>query len=208
MRVLGSVVSGVCLVAYPVIAYFALRHLSPRAAAALMLLVLAPAIVPRLRSFDRRALRSVAALPLLSVALLVASVVLNSAGLVMLVPVVLNLGFLLLFGNTLRGTTPMIERFARLTDSDLTPAEQRWCRLWTWIWVVFFAGNIVIAGSLAAAGALGWWTTYTGLISYVIMGLLFGVEYPVRKYRFGRLRSHFLDQQLERSFRAFRARRD
>jgi uncharacterized membrane protein len=202
-RVLSGL-SVISLGAYPIVAYVSLRTLSPRAAAAVMLAVIAPPVLFRLRRMDRQALRSLAALPVLSVALLVVSFALNSAGVAMFVPVLLNLGFLLLFGSTLGTPLPMIERFARLTDNDLTPAERRWCRLWTWIWVMFFGSNVLIAGSLALAGAIGWWTTYTGLVSYVMMGLLFGIEYPLRKYRFGRLRSHFLDRQLERTFRAIR----
>jgi uncharacterized membrane protein len=119
---------------------------------------------------------------------------------VMLVPLAINVGFLVLFGATLFAETPMIERFARLTDSDLSPAERRWCRLWTWIWAVFFAGNALVIGVFTWLGALAWWTTYTGLLCYLIMGNLFGIEYTLRKYRFGRFNAGFVDRTLQQLF--------
>lgn len=205
--ILSSALPAMFFIAYPMIAYGALRFLSPRQAATVLLVALIPIIAPRLRRMKTGALRSLAILPLLGALVLVTSIALDSAGLVLLVPVVASLGFLVAFGTTLLGGTPMIERFARLSDPDLTGDEVRWCRLWTWIWCGYFALNASIAGMLALSGKLGWWTTYTGLLSYLLMGSLFGIEYPLRKFRFGRLRDNWLDQMLNRLFVAVRGSR-
>ncbi len=151
----------------------------------------------------RPGLRSLGWLPILPASMLVLAAWLDSRGFVLVVPAALSGAFLLAFGATLWRGPPMVERFARLQDPDLTPAEVAWCRLWTWIWCVFFCLNAAIGLSLAALGALLAWATYNGLVSYVVMGLLFALEYAIRKARFGRYRSHFLDRQLRRAMRRF-----
>jgi uncharacterized membrane protein len=120
------------------------------------------------------------------------------------VPVLINAGLLATFAATLRRPPPMIERFARLQDPDLRPAEVAWCRLWTWLWRGYFTVNACISALHATRGSLWSWTTYNGLVSYLIAGTLFGVEYSIRKYRFGRLGVHWLDRSLGRIFSVFR----
>ena len=93
---------------------------------------------------------------------------------------------LAVFGVTLRrGAMPMIERFARLQDPELTADKQQWCRLWTWIWCSFFVVNASAAGVLAALAPMAWWVAWTTTISYALMGVLFGGEWLLRRRRFG-----------------------
>jgi uncharacterized membrane protein len=42
-----------------------------------------------------------------------------------------------------------------------------------------------VAGLLAVAAPLAWWTLYTGLLSYLAMGALLVGEIGVRWWRFG-----------------------
>ena len=60
----------------------------------------------------------------------------------------------------------------------------------------FFLVNGGIALALARLPTMDAWTTYNGLVAYLLMGTMFGVEYSVRKYRFGRLGTHALDRLL------------
>ncbi|MEM9457076.1 MAG: hypothetical protein AAGF11_23055 [Myxococcota bacterium] len=198
----SSVVFGVALVGYPVVAYFAFRHLSPRVASAVLLVVFIPAAVSRLSARSRAALAPLAMLPLVTVGLLLGSAALGSTGLALLVPVLVNATLLLAFGATLVSGPPMIERFARLQVDDLQPAELRWCRGWTLGWSAFFLVNGSIALYLSQLPTMEAWTTYNGLVAYILMGTMFGVEYSVRKYRFGRLGTHLLDRILRRTFEA------
>ena len=102
-------------------------------------------------------------------------------------PVAISLGFLLMFGATLRpGSMPMVERFARLQIATLSPAQVAWCRLWTVIWCSFFVASATIATVLAMAAPMSWWVLYTGPLSYVVMGVLFATEWVLRRRRFHR----------------------
>jgi uncharacterized membrane protein len=58
--------------------------------------------------------------------------------------------------------------------------------------------NGATAGGLAAAGALDAWTLYTGLISYILVGIVGASEYTVMKYRFGRY-GHGLHDRILRA---------
>jgi uncharacterized membrane protein len=56
--------------------------------------------------------------------------------------------------------------------------------------------NGATAALLAARASLDLWTLYTGLISYILVGLVGASEYTVRKYRFGRFGDHLADRLL------------
>ena len=96
-------------------------------------------------------------------------------------PVWVNALMLMLFGGSLYRGMPLVERLARLQDPDLPPRAVAYTRQVTRIWCGFF----LINGSLAAALVLlerhGWWALYTGVISYVLMGLLMAGEFAYRK---------------------------
>jgi uncharacterized membrane protein len=99
-------------------------------------------------------------------------------------PVLVNLTFLWSFATSLRGT-PIVERFARLQDPALTPEKIAYCRAVTKVWCGFFVINAAVIGGLALARDLRWWTLYAGVISYVLIGVLFTVELIVRHAKFG-----------------------
>lgn len=186
-RVAAKVLLAALFVAYPVVVWLGLRSESPRLVAAVLLCVLAPIAAVRLRRSNRAALRGVAFVPVVTVVVLLLTALLNAAELLLAVPVAINAVFLLLFATSLRrGSMPMIERFARLQEEHLSPAQQAWCRLWTRIWSVFFVANGGTALALALWAPLDWWATYNGLVAYVLMGVLFAVEWTVRRRRFSR----------------------
>jgi len=100
-------------------------------------------------------------------------------------PVLVNLAMLSVFATSLWRGMPVIERLARLKEPDLPPAGVRYTRQVTRVWCAFFLFNASIAGWTALHADLATWTLYNGLISYVLMALLFGGEWLVRR----RLRS-------------------
>lgn len=183
----ARILLGIAVVAYPVVVWLGLREQSPRLIAAVLLCVMAPVAAWRLRKSNREAMRGLAIVPLVTVVVLSLSAALDTAGFLLAVPVVINTIFLCVFGATLRArSVPMIERFARLQVADLSPEQQAWCRLWTVIWCVFFAANATTALVLALTAPLAWWATWNGLVAYVLMGILFAVEWTVRRRRFHR----------------------
>lgn len=103
-----------------------------------------------------------------------------------LYPVLVNAGFLAAFGYSLMVPPSMVERLARLREPDLPPAAVRYTRRVTQVWCGFFIfnGAAALATALWASDAL--WSLYTGVISYALMGMLFGAEFLLR-LRFKRL---------------------
>jgi uncharacterized membrane protein len=175
--------SGAAFIAYPIAVYVGLTHFSIRWAALGLLVLIAPLALSRLARARRESAGTIALIPVLTFVLLGVSALLNRSGFVLAIPVVINGVLLATFGPTLLRAfgPPMIERFARLQDPDLGPKQILWCRLWTWIWCGFFVVNGVPAAVLAIAAPLEWWTLYTGLLAYGLMGVLGGTEWVLRK---------------------------
>ncbi|MEN3293994.1 MAG: hypothetical protein V7642_3247 [Burkholderiales bacterium] len=97
-----------------------------------------------------------------------------------LYPVLVNAVMLSLFGYTLISPPSMIERLARLREPYLPSEAIVYTRRVTQVWCGFFVinGAIALATALWASPAI--WSLYNGVIAYLLMGLLFGVEYLVR----------------------------
>jgi len=179
--------AGACFALYPAVVWGGLSAGSPRQVAWMLLCILLPAAFVLLRGTRSGSVRFVLLMPPVFTVLAIAgSGLLDEAALLFVGPVVISLGMLSLFGGTLRsGSVPMIERFARLHEPDLAVPKQRWCRTWTWIWCGFFVFNAVAAWLLAALAPMSWWCFYTTTLSYVLMGILFGGEWMLRRRRFG-----------------------
>lgn len=105
----------------------------------------------------------------------------NAALPLKLYPVLVNAALLLLFALSLRFGPPVAERLARLQRPDLPASAVTYTRRVTQVWCGFF----VLNGSLALATAL-WgsdylWALYNGLVAYILIGLLFTIEWLVRQ---------------------------
>ena len=122
-------------------------------------------------------------------------------------PTLINAALFVSFGQSLWTAMPLVERFARLSHADLGAAEVRYCRQVTKLWCGFFVFNGATAAALAWAAPLAWWATYTGLLAYLLMGLLMAGEYVVRKQRFGRWNSSLPDRFLATLLAAPRGQR-
>lgn len=164
---------------YPLLVYLGLAHAEPRA---LALLLLGLALARFLAS------RSQQALGLALAGLLLAALTAWSNQLLplKLYPVAVSAALLVLFGLSLWKGPTVVERLARLQEPNLDAHGVAYTRRVTQLWCGFF----VLNGSLALATAL-WasdatWALYNGLISYVLMGLLMGGEWMVRR----RVRAH------------------
>lgn len=180
-----AIVNAVLVAAYPVIVWIGLSYLGTRAVSVMVLALLVPTLAIRLRKADRATFWSVVRVPIAILALVVLGAVTNDPRFVLAMPVVINLVLLATFGETLRaGQVPIIERFARLVETELSEDKQAHCRTWTVRWCVFFALNASVALALGLFATPFVWAAYNGGIAYALMGVMFAAEYLSRKSRF------------------------
>lgn len=162
-------------VIYPFLVYWGLQHYPAAKLLPLLILLVILRALTVSQSVER-VLQAVILITLVCIALLWG----HERGL-KFYPVMVNLSFLLLFAGSLLFPPTIVERIARLRSPDLSDAAVAYTRKVTWIWVVFFCVN----GSIATATAL-WatdkiWTLYNGFIAYLLIGILVGCEWLVRR---------------------------
>jgi uncharacterized membrane protein len=177
---------------YPLGVYLGLTRFGTRGAAWVLLGLAIGNSAYRSHQLRRPAWSSALAIPLC-----IGALWLDDRRYVLAVPVLINAALFVTFAGSLRTDRPLVERFARMRVPDLGMAEISYCRSVTKVWSAFFLVNGAIAALLAAMGALKAWTLYTGLLSYLLIGLLGASEYTVRKYRFGRYGSGWHDRMLQ-----------
>jgi len=121
-------------------------------------------------------------------ALLVLTVFLtNSEALLKFYPVVMSASLLVTFGVTLFRKPSMILRFAalqdkRIKDSPDYPDIARYCWRVTLVWCAFFVCNMLAALYTTLFSSRLVWSLYNGLISYILIGILFLGEMVVRHF--------------------------
>jgi uncharacterized membrane protein len=185
--VAGKILVGTVFAVYPLLVWLGLAKQSPRTVALLMLgLVLPVALWLALRA-PSSTMRWLLLGPIVTIVGLAVAACFDTAQFLFVEPIAISIAFLLLFGSTLRrGAMPMVERFARLQDPELSPPKQAWCRLWTVIWCAFFVANGSTALVLGLTAPLAWWAWYNSVLVYLVMGVLFATEWSLRQWKFFR----------------------
>jgi acyl-coenzyme A synthetase/AMP-(fatty) acid ligase/uncharacterized membrane protein/3-hydroxymyristoyl/3-hydroxydecanoyl-(acyl carrier protein) dehydratase len=112
--------------------------------------------------------------------------IINSALILKLYPLLMNILFLAAFGGTLFFPPSMIFRFATMQDKTIIGSlnEKRvaaYCRKVTVVWCGFFVFNGSMAAWTIFSGSDALWSVYNGGISYILIGVLFAGEFMVRK---------------------------
>lgn len=199
MRKVLAVSNAILVAGYPLAVYFGLLHLSARSVGLLLMALLLPGLVLKFRGARREDLVAVARVPLSVLAVVTLAAVFDDKRFVLAMPVLINLVLLYGFASSLR-STPMVERFARMQDPSLGPEQVRYCRSVTKVWCGFFVFNALVCGALALFASVSAWALYTGLIAYVLIGVLGASEYVVRKARFREYGPHLHDRLLARLF--------
>ena len=205
MRVLLAIVNGALAVAYPVAIWWALTHRSPRMVGVVALSIAVPLMALRVLRSDRTHLGPVLRVPMTVLALLLLGTLLDDARFFLLLPVLINLALLAQFGASLRSDMPIVERFARMQEPELSEPKRAHCRQVTQAWCLFFVVNAMVCGALVLWAPTRWWAVYTGGIAYALMGAMFTIEYIVRKARFRDYGSGPHDRLLARVFPPSRA---
>ena len=170
---LAAVLLAVSL-AYPVVVYLALGHVSPRWIA-LLLVVLALA-----RAWVTRESFWLAAAALAAV-LAAAGALGDRWGPLKLYPALVNGVMFGLFAMSLWRGPSVVERLARLRETNFPPAAIAYTRRVTQVWCGFFVVNGLIAVATALWASAAVWALYNGLVSFVAMGALMGGEWLVRR---------------------------
>lgn len=165
------------LVLYPLLVYVGIQQLGPRVLAAILLAAaLARLVVAKVSG---KALGNSAWLLLAAAAATGLTLATGSVLGLKFYPVLVSGVMLVLFGISLWRPPTMIERFARLQQADLPAHAIPYTRKVTWVWCGFFVVNGAIASATVFASDQ-LWALYNGLVSYLLIGLLLGVEYLVR----------------------------
>jgi uncharacterized membrane protein len=186
MRRLWLVPAVALLAAYPVLVWFGLTRASSRTIGLLLLVPVAIYVLFHFRGQHQFPLvtmdRIVAIL-----AIVLLSVSFDDERFLRVMPVLMNLLFLVHFASSLRrGSVPLIERFALIIrKQEMTPDKVRHCRQATHAWCVFFVLNGLVSLWLALFAPLSTWAMYTGGFAYILMAFMFAGEYAVRRLRFG-----------------------
>ena len=97
-------------------------------------------------------------------------------------PVVLSLIFFTLFFSSLFSKQTLIEKIARIKNPNLPAAGVRYTKKLTQIWCIFFIFNASFIAGCVLLKNYYLWTIYTGVISYCLMGMLFGGDFLYRHY--------------------------
>lgn len=96
-------------------------------------------------------------------------------------PVIINIFMLLLFATSLWQKQSLVERLARLTTPNLSLQGIKYTRIVTQIWCIVFTINLIITLYFIVQQHYDYWALYTGIISYIIIGLVMGIEWLIRQ---------------------------
>ncbi|WP_297700865.1 AMP-binding protein [uncultured Fibrobacter sp.] len=121
-------------------------------------------------------------------------------------PVMVSLSLLSFFAFSLWKKPSFVFRLANLGDKTLRTSPERffverYCDRVTLVWCIFFILNASIAFATALVGSDRIWSLYNGLISYILIGILFAVEFMVRKMMQKKMHSYIPVCDLQRDSR-------
>lgn len=94
-------------------------------------------------------------------------------------PPIVNFSLFLIFFTSIFQEKTVIQKMALLMEPDADEAVMDYTRKVTYVWAVFtFLNFIVSAITVFASEKI--WAVYNGCISYILVGLVFIIEYIVR----------------------------
>ncbi len=175
-----QVIMGTALVLYPLFVYFMLDKISPTLILGTLLILLIARLV--LFSKNNQKKKHWLLLGAGSVCFLFGALLDGELGL-RAYPVLVNAVMFFIFALSLIKPPSMIERFASLSKQTFNQNALNYMHNVTIVWCIFFIINGSIAAFTACCTSMEIWTLYNGLISYILMGTLMGVELIVRYFK-------------------------
>ena len=94
-------------------------------------------------------------------------------------PVCANLTVFLVFFCSLFTKETVIQKFAKMVDGELSENALKYTRNLTYIWCLLTFFNFVVS-LITVFLSEEIWALFNGLISYILIGTLFFVEYVIR----------------------------
>lgn len=164
-------------IAYPFIVYFGISILPPSFFGLVLVVLLAlrfGVLLPEER---------LVFLPVLLVFLgyAIATVVFDSAQLLLIYPALVNFTLCLVFANSLRHEEPLLLRIVRARGYAISDHTPRYLYRLTAVWAVFFILNGLVS-IWTSTLSMQAWTLYNGLISYFLIAILGVVEWLFRRH--------------------------
>jgi uncharacterized membrane protein len=201
MKAVLGVISALFVLASPWVLYWTLSQHQVGLAAGLLVGWVILRTIPIV--IAARPEQRAAALKLPAIALLFAvlGVVSNNGTWLLVLPSATQASFGVVFLRSLSGT-PLIEHFARMIKPALGAGELAHCRRWTAIWGGYLFVLAALGLVLARWASLTVWTVYVGIVSYVLIAVLFAIEYVIRKIQFRDYGRNPLDWLLGKLFPA------
>ena len=168
------------LLVYPIGVYFGLRYLEPRHIGVIIFVLVGSRLLLARPHLDRDGCVSLLPSAVMVVLVSLLLLIFNQVSLIYLNPVLLNGVMLATFSYSLLRPPTIIERFARLSDSNLSPRAILYTRRVTQVWCLFFLCNGITAAYTGMYASMRTWALYNGFVAYIIMGVLIVGEYLVR----------------------------
>ena len=207
-QVAGKIFFTAISVLYPVLVYCGIRYwgLSPRRMSLMLLALGFYHFLNFTRSKSKADRGRTGALVALILVCALVAFFANNILFVKFYPVLVNLSLLAFFGFTLWRPPSFAFRMACLGNKSLNTspsfkAVERYCNKVTFAWCLFFVVNGSVSVLTVFVGSDKIWSLYNGLISYILIGLFFIVEYLVRKMVQSKMQSYVPVCELERDSR-------
>lgn len=204
MKTVSGVLSALFIVASPWVLYWTLSQQRIDVAAAVLIGWVAVRTLPIVVSARREQRAAALRLPAIALAFAVLGWISHDATCLLVLPSATQAAFGLTFLRSSSGV-PLIEQFARMVKPELGAGELAHCRRWTRIWGGYLLALAALGLVLARWAPLEVWTVYVGVVSYVLVGVLFAIEYLIRKIRFRDYGRNPLDWLLGKLFPAARS---
>ena len=100
-------------------------------------------------------------------------------------PVVVPACVLAVFAGSLRpGQVPLVTRVATAIRGSMTPELVHYTRRVTQMWVVVLIALTLAEAGLALFASLPVWSLFSNCVNYLLVGLVFLLEYLYRRHRF------------------------
>jgi len=204
MKKLLGVISALFIVASPWVLYWTLSQHRIGVAAATLIGWVIVRTLPIVLSARREQRIAALQLPAIALGFAVVGWIADDATFLLILPSATQAAFGIAFLRSLSGV-PLIEHFARMVKPELGAGELAHCRRWTRIWGGYLLVLAALGLALARWASLAVWTVYVGVVTYVLVGVLFAIEYVIRKIRFRDYGRNPLDWLLGKLFPAARS---
>ncbi|MCP4153097.1 MAG: hypothetical protein GY757_35525, partial [bacterium] len=157
-----------------------LKYFSPGIVGLVIAALLTVRLAFSYRQLSRAVVMSLLPIIVLAITAVTIQLFIEDPWLVKSYPIMVNLGFLIVFASSLFQPPSTVERIARISEPNLSKEGVAYTRKVTMVWCAFFVLNAMVSGYTVFYTSLEVWTLYNGGIAYGLMGVLFAGEYGVR----------------------------